>query len=217
MNSKLKLGVIISGKGSNLKSLIEATKKNNFPAEIVIVIANVPNIAGIEIAKEASLPVCTINHNDFNNRELFEKEIHAVLINARVELICLAGFMRILTDHFIQLWLNKIINIHPSLLPSFKGLNTHERAIKSGAKFSGCTVHFVRPEMDSGPIIIQAAVPINQEDTPATLANRILVAEHKIYPRAVKLIASKRVFIKNNRVSVKDSSSTNEILINPNS
>lgn len=217
MNSKLKLGVIISGKGSNLKSLIEATQKNNFPAEIVIVIANVPNIAGIEIAEEASLPVCTINHNDFNNRELFEKEIHAVLINARVELVCLAGFMRILTDHFIQLWLNKIVNIHPSLLPSFKGLNTHERAIKSGAKFSGCTVHFVRPEMDSGPIIIQAAVPINQEDTPATLANRILVAEHKIYPRAVKLIASKRVLIKNNRVSVKDSSSTNEILINPNS
>ena len=217
MNSKLKLGVIISGKGSNLKSLIEAIQKNNFPAEIVIVIANVPNIAGIEIAEEAGLPVCTINHNDFNNRELFEKEIHAVLINARVELVCLAGFMRILTDHFIQLWLNKIINIHPSLLPSFKGLNTHERAIKSGAKFSGCTVHFVRPEMDSGPIIIQAAVPINQEDTPATLANRILVAEHKIYPRAVKLIASKRVLIKNNRVSVKDSSSTNEILINPNS
>ena len=217
MNSKLKLGVIISGKGSNLKSLIDATQKNNFPAEIVIVITNVPNIAGIEIAEEANLPVCTINHNDFNNRELFEKEIHAVLINARVELVCLAGFMRIFTDHFIQLWLNKIINIHPSLLPSFKGLNTHERAIKSGAKFSGCTVHFVRPEMDSGPIIIQAAVPINQEDTPATLANRIQVAEHKIYPRAVKLIASKRVFIKNNRVSVKDSSSTNEILINPNS
>ena len=217
MNSKLKLGVIISGKGSNLKSLIDATQKNNFPAEIVIVITNVPNIAGIEIAEEANLPVCTINHNDFNNRESFEKEIHAVLINARVELVCLAGFMRILTDHFIELWLNKIINIHPSLLPSFKGLNTHERAIKSGAKFSGCTVHFVRPEMDSGPIIMQAAVPINQNDTPAALANRILIAEHKIYPRAVKLIASKRVFIKNDRVSVKNSSSTNEILINPNS
>ena len=215
MSKNLKIGVLISGRGSNLHSLIEATKKNNFPAEIVIVIANVPNITGLEIAKKANIPVQIINHKNFNKREFFEDELHGVLTKAKVELVCLAGFMRILTDHFIHLWLDKIINIHPSLLPSFKGLNTHNRAIESGAKFSGCTIHFVRPEVDNGPIIIQAVVAIEQNDTPDTLANRVLVEEHKIYPLAVKLIATKKVSIKNGRVWTENLTSPRLALLNP--
>jgi phosphoribosylglycinamide formyltransferase-1 len=215
MVRKLKLGILISGRGSNLQSLIDATKKNNFPAEIVIVIANVSNITGLEIAKKANIPVQIINHKTFNKREFFEDELHGVLTKAKVELVCLAGFMRILTDHFIHLWLDKIINIHPSLLPSFKGLNTHNRAIESGAKFSGCTIHFVRPEVDGGPIIIQAVVAIEQNDTPETLANRVLVEEHKIYPLAVKLIATKKVSIKNGRVWTENLTSPRLALLNP--
>ena len=215
MGKKLKLGVLISGRGSNLRSLIEATKKNNFPAEIVIVIANVPNTTGLEIAKRANIPVQIINHKTFNKREFFEDELHDVLTKAKVELVCLAGFMRILTDHFIDLWLDKMINIHPSILPSFKGLNTHNRAIESGAKFSGCTIHFVRPEMDDGPIIIQAVVAIEQNDTTDTLANRILVEEHKIYPLAVKLIATKQISIKNGRTRLKKPLYPRSALINP--
>jgi phosphoribosylglycinamide formyltransferase-1 len=215
MGKKLKLGVLISGRGSNLRSLIEATKKNNFPAEIVIVIANVPNTTGLEIAKRANIPVQIINHKTFNKREFFEDELHDVLTKAKVELVCLAGFMRILTDHFIDLWLDKMINIHPSILPSFKGLNTHNRAIESGAKFSGCTIHFVRPEMDDGPIIIQAVVAIQQNDTSDILANRILVEEHKIYPLAVKLIATKQISIKNGRVKLKNPIYPHSALLNP--
>jgi phosphoribosylglycinamide formyltransferase-1 len=215
--NKLKLGVMISGRGSNLKSLIDAMQENTFPAEIVIVIANIPDIGGIEIAEKANIPICIINHNNFGNRKLFEDEVHMALVNAKVELVCLAGFMRILTDHFVSLWLNKIINIHPSLLPSFKGLDTHNRAIQSGAKFSGCTVHFVWPEMDAGPTIIQAVVAIDQNDTAGSLASRILIEEHKIYPLAVQLIASDRVRIKNNRVKVRNSRHTNAVLINPSS
>ena len=215
MTKKLKLGVLISGRGSNLRSLIEATKRHNFPAEITIVIANAPNTPGLEVAKAENIPLRTINHKDFSERKTFEDELHNVLIAAKVELICLAGFMRILTDHFINLWLDKIINIHPSLLPSFKGLNTHNRVLKSGAKFSGCTIHFVRPEMDDGPIIIQAVVAIEQNDTADSLANRILVEEHKIYPMAVELIASKKVSIVNGRVKFKSTTSPSSALLNP--
>lgn len=215
MNSKLKLGVLISGRGSNLQSLIDATKKDDFAAEIVIVIANVPNIMGLEIAKTANIPFKVIDHKKFNGREFFEQELHCALTEAKVELVCLAGFMRILTDHFINLWLDKIINIHPSLLPSFKGLNTHSRAIKSGTKFSGCTIHFVSPEVDAGPIIIQAVVAIKQDDTPDTLASRILIEEHKIYPLAVQLIASGNFVIEKDRVRLKNSVSPGTVLINP--
>ena len=215
MTKKLKLGVLISGRGSNLESLIDATKRHNFPAEIAIVISNVPNVLGLEIARAENIPVRTINHKTFNERKIFEDEIHDVLIEAKVELVCLAGFMRILTDHFVNLWLNKIINIHPSLLPSFKGLNTHNRVIRSGARFSGCTIHFVRPEMDDGPIITQAVVAIKQDDTATSLASRILIEEHKIYPLAVELIASKKVSIANGRVKLKNTIFPDSALLNP--
>jgi phosphoribosylglycinamide formyltransferase-1 len=204
MRKKLKIGVLISGRGSNLQSLIDATQNPNFPAKIVLVIANVPGVEGIERAKKARIPNKVIDHKDFQGRGPFEDEIHATLVEAGVELVCLAGFMRLLTDGLVNRWLGNMINIHPSLLPSFKGLHTHQRAIDSGVRFSGCTIHFVHPKMDDGPIIAQASVPIHQDDTPDTLAGRVLIEEHKIYPLAVRLIADQKVSIENGKVKIKE-------------
>jgi phosphoribosylglycinamide formyltransferase-1 len=215
MSSKLKLGVLISGKGSNLQSLIDATKDESFPAEIVIVIANVPEATGLGRANKANIPCVVINHKSFKGRKTFEDELNITLLKAKADLVCLAGFMRLLTDNFLSRWRDKVVNIHPSLLPSFKGLNTHERAIKAGVKFSGCTIHFVRSEMDDGPIIMQSAVPIHQDDNAETLANRILKEEHKIYPLAVSLIASKKIIIKNELVKIKDAIISVKPIINP--
>ncbi len=215
MSGKLKLGVLISGRGSNLQSLIDATLDSDFPAEITLVIANVPGVAGLDRAAKAGIPTAVINHKDFDGRAPFEDALHTALVEAGVELVCLAGFMRLLTDSFVKRWLDKMINIHPSLLPSFKGLHTHERAIEAGVRFSGCTIHFVRPEMDDGPIIAQAAIPIRQDDTADTLADRVLVEEHKIYPLAVRLIAEEKVSIENGQVKIKDANNPDSTLINP--
>jgi phosphoribosylglycinamide formyltransferase-1 len=214
MSSKLKLGVLISGRGSNLQSLIDAAQEPDFPAEIVTVISNVPDVAGLDRAAEAGLSTSVINHKDFGGREPFEDALDAALQDAGVELVCLAGFMRLLTDGFVNRWLDKMINIHPSLLPAFKGLHTHERALEAGVPFSGCTIHFVRPEMDDGPIITQTAVPIRQGDTPGTLAARVLVEEHKIYPLAVRLIAEDRVSIENGEVTIDDAAASNNAIVN---
>tara|TARA_B100000315_G_scaffold254055_1_gene294246 strand:+ start:777 stop:1430 length:654 start_codon:yes stop_codon:yes gene_type:complete len=215
MSSKLKLGVLISGRGSNLQSLIDATQDDSFPAEIVTVISNVPGVAGLDRAAKAGIATTVINHKDFEDREPFEDVLHDALNEAGVELVCLAGFMRILTDGFVSRWLDKLINIHPSLLPSFRGLHTHERAIEAGVRFSGCTIHFVRPAMDDGPIIAQTAVPIRHDDTPDALAARILVEEHKIYPLAVRLIAEGRVSIEDSLVKIKDAVNPDGTTINP--
>ena len=215
MSSKLKLGVLISGRGSNLQSLIDATQDDSFPAEIVMVISNVPDIAGLDRAAKANIPTTVINHQDFGDREPFEDVLHDALSKAGVKLVCLAGFMRILTDGFVSRWLDKMINIHPSLLPSFKGLHTHERAIEAGVRFSGCTIHFVRPEMDDGPIIAQATVPIRQDDTPDALAARVLVEEHKIYPLAVRMIAEGRISITGSQVTIKGVVNPDSAVINP--
>jgi phosphoribosylglycinamide formyltransferase-1 len=153
------------------------------------VISNRPNVGGLELAEAAGIPHQVINHKDFEDRESFDGALDEALQAAGVELICSAGFMRILTDGFVEKWRNKQLNIHPSLLPSFKGLHVHERSIEAGVRISGCTVHFVRAEMDDGPIVAQAAVPVHSDDTASTLAARILVAEHKIYPLALKLVA----------------------------
>lgn len=211
----MKLGILISGRGSNLHSIIDATKKDDFPATIGIVIANDPNAKGISIASAEGIPTKIIPHDSFPNREAFEEAIHIALKNAEVELICLAGFMRILTDKFVNRWLDRLINIHPSLLPSFKGLDTHARAIKAGVKFSGCTVHFVRPEMDDGPIIIQSVVAVRPTDTVATLASRILIEEHKIFPLAIRIIADNKISIANGLVKIEDSSYPLITLNNP--
>jgi phosphoribosylglycinamide formyltransferase 1 len=185
----LRLGVLISGRGSNLQALIEACAATDFPARIALVISNKADAYGLERAKAAGLASQVISHRDFTTREDFDAHMTSALRAANVELVCLAGFMRILSAGFVQAWDGKLINIHPSLLPSFKGLHTHERAIEAGCKLHGCTVHFVEPELDEGPIILQAAVDVLDDDTAETLGTRVLEQEHLLYPRAVRLIA----------------------------
>jgi len=212
---KLRLGVLISGKGSNLQALIDACADPAFPAEIGIVVSNVARAPGLARAAAAGLPAAVIDHAGFAGREAFEEAITATLASARVDLVCLAGFMRLLTPGFVTRWHDRLINIHPSLLPAYKGLRTHERVLADGARFSGCTVHFVRPDMDAGPIIIQAAVPTLPADTPENLAARIQQSEHIIYPEAVRLIAEGRVHITGNRTAIDGFDTPPDAAVNP--
>jgi len=198
----MKVGVLISGRGSNLKALIDACASPGFPAEIVLVISNKPDAGGLQIAKDAGIATRVISHKDYDSREAFDRVMDQALREAGVEFVCSAGFMRILSDEFVERWRDRQLNIHPSLLPSFKGLNVYARAIEAGCKVSGCTVHFVRAAMDEGPIVAQAAVPILEGDTPETLAARILEAEHRIYPEALRLVAEGRVRIVDERTVI---------------
>ena len=184
------VGVLISGRGSNLQALIEACRVPTYPAKIVLVVSNVPNAQGLLRAEAGLIPTLTINHKDFASREEFDEVVDNALKEAGVELLCNAGFMRLHTEDFVRRWWNRHLNIHPSLLPAFKGLHTHARVLDEGVKISGCTVHFVRPEMDEGPILAQAAVPVLPGDTPDSLAARVLQAEHRLYPHALRLVAS---------------------------
>ncbi len=188
--NKLNIAVFISGKGSNMLSIMEACKSDDFPAQISVVFSNKPTAGGIKIADDAGIKTEIVDHKIYADREAFEEEIQDRLENHDVDLIVLAGFMRILTSSFVEKWPDQIINIHPSLLPDYKGLKTHERAINDGKSESGCTIHFVSPELDSGPIILQKRVPILENDTPDVLAARVLEQEHKAYPEAIKIIAS---------------------------
>ena len=201
----LKLAVLISGRGSNLQALIDATKDPVYPARIVCVIANNPTAQGLDRAREAGLPALVVNHRDFDGREAFEKALDAEINKHGAQMVCLAGFMRLLTPWFVGRWQDRLINIHPSLLPSFPGIHTHRQALDYGVKVTGCTIHFVRPKMDHGPIILQATVPVLQDDTEDTLAVRVLEAEHKAYPQAVRWIAEGLVNIHNERVFIADS------------
>lgn len=187
-----KIGILISGRGSNMAALIEACQAEDFPAEVALVLSNRADAHGLVLARAADIPTHVINHRDFDSREAFDAEMTDVLAQAGVRLICLAGFMRLLSEEFCQRWRDNLINIHPSLLPAFKGLHVHERMLDAGVRIAGCTVHFVRPAMDEGPIIVQAAVPIAADDTPDRLAARILEQEHRIYPLAVRMIAEGR-------------------------
>lgn len=200
---KTKLGILISGRGSNMLSLINACMDSNYPAEVAVVISNIENVKGLEIAQQHNIPNYAIPHKG-KKREDFENEIHNVLTKHSVDLICLAGFLRILTDSFINKWPDQILNIHPSLLPAFKGLHIHERVLEYGTKFTGCTVHYVRPAMDSGPIIMQAVVPVLDTDTPDTLGARVLEQEHIIYPKSVQLVVDGKVRIINERTFIDD-------------
>ena len=191
--ARLKTGVLISGRGSNLQALIEACRDPTFPAEIVTVITNKPDAAGLAFARDAGIPTITLDPGAFADRAAFDREIDRHLTAAGVELVCLAGYLRLLSDGFVDQWRDRLINIHPSLLPAFPGLNAHAQALTAGVKNSGCTVHFVRPEMDTGPIILQESVPVLAGDTAASLAARVLVAEHRIYPLALRLLAEGRV------------------------
>ena len=195
-----RVGVLISGRGSNLQALINACKKRDYPAEIVTVISNVQQAQGLLRAEAALIPTLTINHKDFPDREAFDATLDAALEEAGVELLCNAGFMRLLTPGFVESWRDRHLNIHPSLLPAFRGLHTHERVIAAGCKISGCTVHFVRAEMDEGPIVAQAAVPVLAADTAETLALRVLETEHRLYPHALALVASGAVAVQGERV-----------------
>lgn len=194
----LRVGILISGRGSNMAALIDACAATDFPAEVVLVIANKADAAGLAYAAAKGIATRIVAHGEHG--DAFEAALDAPLRAAGVELVCLAGFMRLLSEQFVNNWRDRIINIHPSLLPSFKGLNTHRKAVDAGVRISGCTVHVVRPEMDDGPILIQEAVAVHQDDTPDSLADRILEAEHRCYPAALRLIAEKRVRIKGNRV-----------------
>ena len=187
-----RLAILISGRGSNMRALVEAAEHKMFKADIVLVASNKPQAAGLDFAKDHEIPTAVIDHRRHEDRESFERALDAVLRDARVDLICLAGFMRVLTPWFITRWQGRLINIHPALLPSYKGLHTHERALADGVKIHGCTVHHVVPEVDAGPILAQAAVPVMPDDTAETLAERVLAAEHRLYPLALqKFLAEK--------------------------
>ncbi len=190
MNKKKRTAILISGRGSNMRSLVEAARAPDYPAEIVLVASNRPEAEGVAWAVEQGLPTVVVDHKNFAARADFERTLQSALDTYGVELIALAGFMRLMTPDFVEHWRDRMINIHPSLLPSFKGLHTHEQAIAAGVKIAGCTVHFVRAEMDAGPIIAQAAVPVLSGDTAETLAVRILKAEHRVYPAALRLVAA---------------------------
>jgi phosphoribosylglycinamide formyltransferase-1 len=215
MTAKKRVGILISGRGSNMAALIDACKKLDFPAEIACVLSNRPEAPGLEKAAQEGIRTQTIDHKKYPSRETFEAELDETLREAQVELVCNAGFMRLLTEGFVEAWRDRQLNIHPSLLPAFKGLDTHERALEAGVKLSGCTVHFVRTEMDSGPIIAQAAVPVLTGDTPETLAARVLEAEHLLYPHALRLVASGAARVEGERVVIAGSAAPGAPLISP--
>jgi phosphoribosylglycinamide formyltransferase-1 len=188
--TRQRVAILISGRGSNMAALIEAAKAPDYPAEIVLVLSNIADAGGLERARESGVVTEVIEHKPFGkDREAFDRAMQAVLLAHRVDIVCLAGFMRLLTPWFVAQWGGRMINIHPSLLPAFKGLNTHERALAEGATRHGATVHFVTPELDDGPIIAQESVPVLLGDTPEALAARVLEVEHRIYPAALRRIA----------------------------
>lgn len=189
----LKLAVLISGRGSNLQALIEACAAHDFPATVALVVSNKPHAEGLAHASAAAIPTVVVERSDHADRDAFDEALSQAIGAHDVDLVCLAGFMFILGAGFVERWRDRLINIHPSLLPAFPGLDTHARALAAGVRTAGCTVHFVRTEVDAGPIIIQQAVPVEPNDTPETLAARVLAAEHRLYPQAVRLIAEGRL------------------------
>jgi len=211
--AKTKLAILISGRGSNMQALIDACAQPDFPAEIALVLSNRPDAGGLDRAKDAGLPTAIVDHAGYETREAFEAVMSDLIEASGAQLVCLAGFMRLLTPDFVNHWRDRLINIHPSLLPSFPGLHTHERAIEAGVKLHGCTVHFVRAEMDNGPIIGQAAVPVLSGDTPEDLAARVLAAEHQLYPACVKLVASGKARVRGD--VVRTDAKVDGLLINP--
>jgi phosphoribosylglycinamide formyltransferase-1 len=189
--ARKRVAILISGRGANMAALIAAAKKPDYPAEIALVLSNRPDAGGLKRAAAEGIAAAVVDHVEFGkDREGFERAVQALLEAHRVSIVCLAGFMRLLTPAFVARWSGRMINIHPALLPSFKGLHTHERALEAGVKIHGATVHFVVPEVDSGPIIAQAAVPVRDDDTPGTLAARVLAAETRLYPLALGLVAA---------------------------
>ena len=215
MSVRRKVGILISGRGSNMDALLAASAPPDYPAEANLVISNRPDAAGLRKARDFGVTTLVIDHKSFSDRESFDRSMTAALEEAGVEIVALAGFMRILSAPFVTHWRNRLINIHPSLLPLFPGLDTHARALNAGVKLHGCTVHFVRPEMDTGPIIGQAAVPVITGDTPESLAARVLTAEHRLYPQCLKLVAAGRVRIEDEKAQIEGVEDAGPALLSP--
>lgn len=218
---KARLAVLLSGRGSNLQALIDACATPDFPAEIALVVSNRPDAAGLDRARAAGLTALAIDHKAFGKgeegRKAFEEPLNDALSDANVDYVCLAGFMRLFTSDFTIKWRGRMINIHPSLLPSFKGVNVHERMIDTGIKIAGCTVHFVTSDMDAGPIIGQAALAVNPGETVDSLADRILQLEHRLYPACIKLLAEGKARLSaNSRVTLDKKFISDETIVCPN-
>jgi phosphoribosylglycinamide formyltransferase-1 len=198
--ARKRVAVLISGRGSNMAALIEAATAPGYPAEIALVLSNKTEAGGLDTARRAGIDTAVIDHKAYGkDRVAFDRAMHDVFLARRIDLVCLAGFMRLLSPEFVGLWTERMLNIHPALLPAFKGLDTHKRALEAHAKVHGATVHFVVPEMDAGPIIMQGAVAVRDDDTEDTLAARVLKVEHKIYAAALKLVAEERVRVVDGR------------------
>jgi phosphoribosylglycinamide formyltransferase-1 len=203
--ARKRVAVLISGRGSNMAALVEAAKDKNYPAEIVLVISNRPDAAGIAFARNAGIATTIVDHTDYGkNREAFEHALQNVLEDSNIDIVCLAGFMRLFTPWFPSKWQGRMLNIHPALLPAFPGLHTHEQALAAGARTHGATVHFVTAEMDAGPIVCQAAVPVLPGDTAETLAARVLTVEHKLYPLALKWLAEGKLRVADGKSVIDD-------------
>ncbi|MFM9938711.1 MAG: phosphoribosylglycinamide formyltransferase [Hyphomicrobiaceae bacterium] len=212
---KKRVGILISGRGSNMMSLIAACQQPDFPAEIAVVVSNRPEAPGLEKAAAAGIKTMVIDHKLFASRVPFEMKLHGALMDHGVDLICNAGFMRLLTGGFVDRWRDRQLNVHPSLLPALPGLDTHARAIDQGLMIHGCTVHFVRLEMDTGPIVAQAAVPVLPNDTAEALGTRVLVQEHIIYPHALRLVAGGHVRIERERAIISAPLDIPQAMISP--
>jgi phosphoribosylglycinamide formyltransferase 1 len=213
---KRRVAILISGRGSNMAALIQAAKAADFPAEIAVVISNRADAGGLEKAKAEGIPALVIESKPFGpDRAAFEAVLQPALDRHQVDLICLGGFMRLFTAQFVQRWYGRMLNIHPSLLPSFPGLDPHGQALRAGVKISGATVHFVIPETDAGPVLMQGAVAVGDDDTPETLAARILAVEHRIYPDALRLLAEGRIRLEHDICKTAGSVAASDILISP--
>jgi phosphoribosylglycinamide formyltransferase-1 len=213
---KRRVAILISGRGSNMSALIEAAREQDFPAEIVVVISNRSGALGLDKARASGVATLTIESKPFGkDRAGFEAVLQSALTQHKIDLVCLAGFMRLLSAEFVQRWYGKMLNIHPSLLPSFPGLDPQGQALRAGVKISGATVHFVIPETDAGPILMQGAVAVRDDDTPDTLAARILKIEHRIYPTALRLVASDKVRLEGDLCKATDGTYSGAMLISP--
>ncbi|MET0428776.1 MAG: phosphoribosylglycinamide formyltransferase [Microvirga sp.] len=213
--TRRRVAVLISGRGSNMGALVSAAGAADYPAEIALVLSNRPDAAGLVEARNAGLATACVDHAAHPDRASFDAALDAALVAHGIEFVCLAGFMRVLTDAFVERWAGRMINIHPSLLPLFRGTKTHRKALDAGVRIHGCTVHFVVPELDAGPIVSQAAVPVRPDDTEESLASRVLAQEHRLYPAALRMICAGDARLEGGRVTFRDAGTAKVALMAP--